>query len=177
MHNFTLFSREIEWNLKCFHFFREMKSETNIPFTLFEKWKVKWFFVSLFSRSESEIEIPRDRDREVKFQNNSREFSRNETLAGYWRTPQKKAILLKKANRKWSIYFYFCVLILWSNRRSAIHRGRVWFSQVSVYFAIKMSNSSHKWRFSNPTLSDFVLLIKWHLPSWRSVWLFTHSLK
>ena len=84
MHNFTLFSREIEWNLKCFHFFREMKSETNIPFTLFEKWKVKWFFVSLFSRSESEIEIPRDRDREVKFQKKSREFSRNETLAGYW---------------------------------------------------------------------------------------------
>ena len=84
MHNFTLFSREKEWNLKCFHFFREMKSETNIPFTLFEKWKVKWFFVSLFSRSESEIEIPRDRDREVKFQKKSREFSRNETLAGYW---------------------------------------------------------------------------------------------
>ena len=82
MHNFTLFSREIEWNLKCFHFFREMKSETNIPFTLFEKWKVKWFFVSLFSRSESEIEIPRDRDREVKFQKKSREFSRNENLAG-----------------------------------------------------------------------------------------------
>ena len=61
-----------------------MKSEKNNPFTLFEKWKVKWFFVSLFSRSESEIEIPRDRDREVKFQKKSREFSRNETLAGYW---------------------------------------------------------------------------------------------
>ena len=60
-----------------------MKSEKNNPFTLFEKWKVKWFFVSLFSRSESEIEIPRDRDREVKFQKKSREFSRNETLAGY----------------------------------------------------------------------------------------------
>ena len=62
-----------------------MKSEKNYPFTLFEKWKVKWFFLSLFSRSESEIEIPRDRDREVKFPNNSREFSRNETLAGYCR--------------------------------------------------------------------------------------------
>ena len=84
MHNFTLFSREKEWNLKCFHFFREMKSEIFFPFNLFEKWKVKWFFVSLFSRSESEIEIPRDRDREVKFQKKSREFSRNETLAGYW---------------------------------------------------------------------------------------------
>ena len=84
MHNFTLFSREKEWNLICFHFFREMKSEKIFPFILFEKWKVKWFFVSLFSRSESEIRIPRDRDREVKFQKKSREFSRNETLAGYW---------------------------------------------------------------------------------------------
>ena len=99
MHNFTLFSREIEWNQKCFHFFREMKSETNYPFTLFEKWKVKWFFVSLFSRSESEIEIPRDRDREVKFQNNSREFSRNETLAGY--CPADDKIM---TNHEWRMY-------------------------------------------------------------------------
>ena len=95
MHNFTLFSREIEWNLKCFHFFREMKSETNIPFTLFEKWKVKWFFVSLFSRSESEIEIPRDRDREVKFQKKSREFSRNETLAGYCHSPRCPQVVME----------------------------------------------------------------------------------
>ena len=39
-----------------------MKSEFFFLFTLFEKWKVKWFLVSLFSRSESEIEMPRDRD-------------------------------------------------------------------------------------------------------------------
>ena len=31
---------------------------------------MKRFFVSLFSRSESEIEIPGDRDREVKFKKN-----------------------------------------------------------------------------------------------------------
>ena len=30
------------------------------------------------------MKMPRDRDREVKFQKKSREFSRNETLAGYW---------------------------------------------------------------------------------------------
>ena len=36
------------------------------------------------SRMKSEMKMPRDWDREVKFQNNSREFSRNETLAGYW---------------------------------------------------------------------------------------------
>ena len=29
---------------------------------------------------KSEMKMPRDRDREVKFQNNSREFSRNKTL-------------------------------------------------------------------------------------------------
>ena len=32
---------------------------------------------------KSERKMPRDRDREVKSQQNSREFSRNETLAGY----------------------------------------------------------------------------------------------
>ena len=32
---------------------------------------------------KSEMKMPRDRDREVKCQQNSREFSRNETLAGY----------------------------------------------------------------------------------------------
>ena len=32
---------------------------------------------------KSEMKMPRDRDREVKSQQNSREFSRNETLAGY----------------------------------------------------------------------------------------------
>ena len=31
------------------------------------------FSLSLFSRSESEIKMTQDRDREVKFQNNSRE--------------------------------------------------------------------------------------------------------
>ena len=32
---------------------------------------------------KSEMKMPRDRDQEVKFQNNSREFSRNETLADF----------------------------------------------------------------------------------------------
>ena len=80
------FLEKKEWNLNCFHFFREMKSEIIFLFTLFEKWKVNWFLISLFSRSESEIEKPRDRDREVKYEKNSREFSRNETLAGYCNT-------------------------------------------------------------------------------------------
>ena len=32
---------------------------------------------------KSEMKMPRDRDREVKFPKKYREFSRNETLAGY----------------------------------------------------------------------------------------------
>ena len=94
-----------------------MKSEKNYPFTLFEKWKVKWFFLSLFSRSESEIEIPRDRDREVKFQNNSREFSRNETLAGYctsalegWRWGKDTPTSLRSPLLK--------LLVVWTNGRT-----------------------------------------------------------
>ena len=86
MHNFTHFSREKELNLKCFHSFREMKSEFSFPFTLFEN--EKWNDNALRSRSrmKSEMKMPRDRDREVKFQKKSREFSRNDTLAGYWIT-------------------------------------------------------------------------------------------
>ena len=51
---------------------------------LFENWKVNLVFLSLISRMKSEMKMPRDRDREVKCSKNSRELSRNETLAGYW---------------------------------------------------------------------------------------------
>ena len=80
----SLFSRNEKWNYFSFHSFREWKV----------KWKCleieieneKWNEKALKSRSrvKSEMKMPRDRDREVIFQNNSREFSRNETLAGYW---------------------------------------------------------------------------------------------
>ena len=84
MHNFTLFSREKEWNLKLFHSFQELKSEFCFPFTHFEN--EKWNENALRSRSrmKSEKKMRRDRDREMKCQQNSREFSRNKTLAGYW---------------------------------------------------------------------------------------------
>ena len=75
------FLEKKEWNLNCFHFFREMKSEIIFLFTLFEKWKVNWFLISLFSRSESEIEKPRDRDREVKYEKNSRETRLSQVTA------------------------------------------------------------------------------------------------
>ena len=44
---------------------------------------MKIFLPSLFSRSESENQMTQNRDREVNFQKNSREFSRIETLAGH----------------------------------------------------------------------------------------------
>ena len=71
----------------------------NAYFTLFSREKrVKFEMLSLFPRNEkwnqnalksrsrvkSEMKMPRDRDREVKLEKNSREFLRNETLAGYW---------------------------------------------------------------------------------------------
>jgi len=84
-------SRSEKWNENLFHCFWEVKSEMKIWFTLFEKRKVKWKSDSLFSRSEkwiknlihsfrevkSEMKMPRDRDREVKFLENSREIVEN----------------------------------------------------------------------------------------------------
>ena len=63
--------------------FLNKKSEIWNDFTIFEKWKVKNFLPSLFSRSESENQMTQNRDREVNFQKKSREFSRIETLAGH----------------------------------------------------------------------------------------------
>ena len=91
----SFFSRKKEWNLNCFHFFREMKSEIIFIFTLFEKWKVNWFLISLFSRSESEIKMPRDQDREVKLQNNSRETRLSQVTDNgtfYWLFMRYKSI-------------------------------------------------------------------------------------
>ena len=82
MHNFTLFSREKEWNLKCFHSFREMKSEIIFPFTHSEN--EKWNENALRSRSrmKSEMKMPRDRDWEVKCQQNSRETRLSQVTVG-----------------------------------------------------------------------------------------------
>ena len=41
-----------KWKNNLFHFFREVKSEIKIWFTLFEKWKVKDKSLSLYPRSE-----------------------------------------------------------------------------------------------------------------------------
>ena len=47
-------------------FFLEKKSEIWNAFTLFEKWKVNLFFLSLISRVKSEMKMPWNRDREWK---------------------------------------------------------------------------------------------------------------
>ena len=57
IHNFTLFSREKGWNLKCFHSFREVKSEMKISFTHFENEKWNENVLRSRSRMKSEIEI------------------------------------------------------------------------------------------------------------------------
>ena len=102
MPNFTLFSREKEWNLKCFHSFREMKSEFSFPFTLFEN--EKWNENALRSRSrmKSEMKMPRDRDREVKFLENSREILENQEIhkiSNFW----SKCFSFSKLLKKWAI--------------------------------------------------------------------------
>ena len=51
----------------------------------FREVQVKKNYLRSRSRSESEIKMTRDQDREVKFQKNSREFSRIEPLAGHCR--------------------------------------------------------------------------------------------
>ena len=67
----------------------EMKSELIFDFTL--------------SRSESEIEKPRDRDREVKYEKNSPEFSRNETLAGCWSRVGKTTLFQSSSQNSYII--------------------------------------------------------------------------
>ena len=61
------------------------------------------FLISLFSRSESEIEKPRDRDREVKYEKNSPEFSRNETLAGCWSSVGKTTLFQSSSQNSYII--------------------------------------------------------------------------
>ena len=88
-------SRSEKWKKYiCFHFYPRSKKWNVLAFTLFEKCKVKRFCFHSFSRSESEIKMTRDR--EVKFQKNSREFSRIETLAGHWISldPQSSAEMI-----------------------------------------------------------------------------------
>ena len=120
MHNFTLFSREKEWNLKCFHSFRELKSEFCFPFTHFEN--EKWNENALRSRMKSEMKMPRDRDQEVKCQQNSREFSRNETLAGYWK-------VVTKRNKNWKEFLSPELVIFSSLKNSPISSNHQNFHQ------------------------------------------------
>ena len=83
---FTLFSREKEWNLKCFHLFREWKVKWECLEIEIEN--EKWNEKALKSRSrvKSEMKMPRDRDREVKFLENSREILKDQEIKKNYQT-------------------------------------------------------------------------------------------
>ena len=104
----SLFSRNEKWIL--------------FPFTLFEN--EKWNENELRSRSrvKSEMKMPRDRDQEVKCQQNSREFSRNETLAGYWK-------VVTKRNKNWKEFLSPELVIFSSLKNSPISSNHQNFHQ------------------------------------------------
>ena len=96
-------------------FFLEKKSEIWNAFTLFEKWKVNLFFLSLISRVKSEMKMPWNRDREWKvkwkclkieiesekwIENASRSRSRSEISREFSRNFEK--FLRIKKSRKFS---------------------------------------------------------------------------
>ena len=60
---------------ECIFKVREVKSEMKIWFTFFEKWNEN--LIQSFPEVMSEMKMPRDRDREVKFLKNSREILKN----------------------------------------------------------------------------------------------------
>ena len=68
-HDFTIVSREKEWNLKCFHSFRE---QWLFSFHSFREWKVKWKCLEIEIKKWN-LKMPRDRDQEVKFPKKNRE--------------------------------------------------------------------------------------------------------
>ena len=64
MHISLFFLEKKEWNLKCFHSFREMKSESFFSFHSFREWKVKWKSLEIEIESEKWNEnAPRSRSR------------------------------------------------------------------------------------------------------------------
>ena len=67
--NFVLYMiKKISWqDMHNSLFFLEKKSEIWNAFTLFEKWKVNFVFLSLFSRMKSEMKIHWDREWKVKW--------------------------------------------------------------------------------------------------------------
>ena len=71
---------------------------------------------------KSEMKMPWDRDQEVKCQQNSREFSRNETLAGYWK-------VVTKRNKNWKEFLSPELVIFSSLKNSPISSNHQNFHQ------------------------------------------------
>ena len=73
---------------------------------------------------KSEMKMPRDRDREVKCPKISREFSRNETLAGYCRILQKFMMIMAMmiTQGKFLSIGKFC----WIERYTFVQMEKIW---------------------------------------------------
>ena len=102
-----------KWKINLFHFFREVKSEIKIWFTLFENWKVKDKSLSLFPRSEkwNENLIHSFREWKVKWK-----FLEIETEKWNFSRILEKFLEIKKIRRFGSKGFSFCRLLLWNGK-------------------------------------------------------------
>ena len=111
-------------------FFLEKKSEICNAFTLFEKWKVNFVFLSLFSRMKSEMKMKWDRDREWKVKWKCLEIEIEK-----WNFSRilEKFFKIKKILRFGSKCFSFCKLLLWNVEKGETCE-KSWVSNVWVTF-------------------------------------------
>ena len=120
-----------KWKINLFHFFREVKSEIKIWFTLFEKWKVKDKSLSLFPRSEKWTEnlVHSFREWKVKWKCLEIEIEK-------WNFSRilEKFFRIKKILRFWSKFFSFCKLLLWNVEKGETCE-KSWVSNVWVTFS------------------------------------------
>ena len=120
-----------KWKNNLFHFFREVKSEIKIWFTLFEKWKVKDKSLSLFPRSEKWTEnlVHSFREWKVKWKCLEIEIEK-------WNFSRilEKFFRIKKIPRFWSKCFSFCNLLLWNVEKGETCE-KSWVSNVWVTFS------------------------------------------
>ena len=119
-----------KWKINLFHFFREVKSEIKIWFTLFEKWKVKDKSLSLFPRSEKWTEnlVHSFREWKVKWKCLEIEIEK-------WNFSRilEKFFKIKKIPRFWSKCFSSCKLLLWNVEKGETCE-KSWVSNVWVTF-------------------------------------------
>ena len=110
-------------NCIIYSFFLEKKNEIWNTFTLFEKWKVNLFFLSLISRVKSEMKMPWNRDREWKVKWKCLEieiekWNRKKILEN------SRETRLLQVTGMYFIYIHLSIvleLINWSSKRTAFY--------------------------------------------------------